>query len=55
MKFWDTEFVKQMIGVVAGTFLFVASVAFISIPISLICAHGVSSGCSASQLEWHLT
>ena len=55
MKFHETEFAKQMFAVVAGTFFFVASVAFFSIPTSLGCSPAGSDQCTAPAIAWHLT
>ncbi len=47
MKFHETEFARQLLGVVLGTLFVVASVAFVSIPLSF--------GCAAASTAWHLT
>ncbi len=55
MKFLETEFARQMLGVVVGTLLLVASVAFVSIPTSLGCHPGDAEQCGSSAQQWHLT
>jgi hypothetical protein len=56
MKFQDTEFARQMLSAIIGSLLLVATVAFVSVPISLGCSQGGTDGCTAaSAQEWHLT
>jgi hypothetical protein len=55
MKFMETEFARQLLGVVLGTLVLVASVAFVSIPTSLGCSPAYTDECAASALERHLT
>jgi hypothetical protein len=55
MKFKNTEFARQLFSVVIGSLLLVASISFITFPVSLNCAQGGAGGCTASSGEWHLT
>lgn len=56
MKFQDTEFARQMLSAILGALLLVATVAFVSFPLSLGCGQGGTDGCTAaSAQEWHLT
>jgi hypothetical protein len=49
------EFFRQLTAVVLATLLFVASVAFLSIPAALGCNPGAGDACAVSALERHLT
>lgn len=56
MKFHDTEFARQMLSAIVGSLLLVATIAFVSVPLSLGCGQGGTDGCTTtSAQEWHLT
>ncbi|NCS65394.1 MAG: hypothetical protein GW787_04450 [Betaproteobacteria bacterium] len=55
MRLRDTEFAKEMMGVVLSTLFVVASIAAITLTAILGCDQGVGGGCATSALVWHLT
>jgi hypothetical protein len=55
MKSQNLDFFRQMFSVVIGTLLFVATVGFLTLPMSMGCSQGAQSACTASLSDWHLT
>jgi hypothetical protein len=55
MQTQANDFFRQLAAVVLATVLFVASVAFVSIPATLQCNPGDHQACAMSTMEWHLT
>ncbi|MGD8710037.1 MAG: hypothetical protein PVF40_06585 [Ectothiorhodospiraceae bacterium] len=55
MKFHKTEFARQLLVVVLGTLFFVATVTFVSLPMSLKCGTDSDNACVASATTGHLT
>jgi hypothetical protein len=55
MQTQANDFIRQLAATVLATVLFVASVAFVSIPATLQCNPGDRQACATSTMEWHLT